>query len=206
MWLAPLEPYQFGGNYNNMVESQKQFLPTVILMLALVYMVLASLYESYTQPFIVMISVPLAMIGITLSLWFTHTTVSMGVVVGIIMLGGIVVNNAIILIERINQLRQQGTNLLKAVVLAGQSRLRPILMTTTTTVLGLLPMAIERSESAGLWSPLAITVIGGLTSSTVLTLFIIPCVYIVWEDVKSGLIRFTPKHKVKFSFKRFLGT
>jgi len=127
-------------------------------------------------------------------------------VVGIIMLGGIVVNNAIILIERINQLRRHGTNSLKAVILAGQSRLRPILMTTTTTVLGLLPMAIERSESAGLWSPLAITVIGGLTSSTVLTLFIIPCVYIAWEDVKSGLIRFTPKNKIRFDFKRFLNT
>jgi HAE1 family hydrophobic/amphiphilic exporter-1 len=176
--------YEFGGNYKELVESQRQFLPIVALMLVLVYMVLASLYESYTQPFIIMISVPLAMIGITFSLWITHTTVSMGVVVGIIMLGGIVVNNAIILVDRVNGLKQKGMNSVKAIVLSGQSRLRPILMTTTTTILGLLPMAIERSESAGLWSPLAITVIGGLTSSTILTLFIIPCIYIAWEDAK----------------------
>ncbi|MDD5449314.1 MAG: efflux RND transporter permease subunit [Candidatus Omnitrophica bacterium] len=175
--------YQFGGNYKEMVSGQKQFLPTVILMLILVYMVLASLYESYTQPFIIMVSVPLAMVGITLSLWVTHTTVSMGVVIGIIMLGGIVVNNAIILIDRANYLRANKQGAVKAIVSAGQSRLRPILMTTTTTVLGLLPMAIERSESAGLWSPLAITVIGGLTSSTILTLFVIPCIYVAWEDL-----------------------
>lgn len=176
--------YEFGGNYKELVESQRQFLPIVSLMLILVYMVLASLYESYTQPFIIMVSVPLAMVGVTFSLWITRTTVSIGVVVGIIMLGGIVVNNAIILVDRVNNLRQKGLSPVKAIVLSGQSRLRPILMTTTTTILGLLPMAIERSESAGLWSPLAITVIGGLTSSTILTLFIIPCVYIWWEDVK----------------------
>lgn len=179
--------YQFGGNYRELVDSQKQFLPTVALMLALVYMVLASLYESYTQPFIIMVSVPLAMIGITLSLWVTHTTVSMGVVIGIIMLGGIVVNNAIILIDRVNYLRSKGFSPVKAMVLSGQNRLRPILMTTTTTVLGLLPMAIERSENAGLWSPLAITVIGGFVSSTILTLFIIPCIYVAWDDVKKLL-------------------
>jgi len=179
--------YDFGGNYKELVESQRQFLPIVSLMLILVYMVLASLYESYTQPFIIMVSVPLAMVGITFSLWITHTTVSIGVIVGIIMLGGIVVNNAIILIDRVNSLRQKGLSSVKAIVLSGQSRLRPILMTTTTTILGLLPMAIERSESAGLWSPLAITVIGGLTSSTILTLFIIPCIYVAWEDVKKML-------------------
>ncbi|MBI4335568.1 MAG: efflux RND transporter permease subunit, partial [Candidatus Omnitrophica bacterium] len=149
-----------------------------------VYMVLASLYENYTQPFIIMVAVPLAMVGITLSLWLTRTTVSMGVIVGIIMLGGIVVNNAIILIDRVNLLRLKGLNSVKAIVLSGQNRLRPILMTTTTTILGLLPMAIESSENAGLWSPLAITVIGGLTSSTILTLFVIPCIYIGWEDLK----------------------
>lgn len=194
--------YKFGGNYQTLVESQKQFLPTVILMLVLVYMVLASLYESYTQPFIIMISVPLAMIGITLSLWVTHTTISMGVVVGIIMLGGIVVNNAIILIDRVNYLRAKGINMLKAVVLSGQNRLRPILMTTTTTILGLLPMAVERNDSASLWSPLAITVIGGLTSSTILTLFVIPCIYLAWEDIKSRMFYALPGQSILLGFKR----
>ncbi|MDD4894883.1 MAG: efflux RND transporter permease subunit, partial [Candidatus Omnitrophica bacterium] len=194
--------YKFGGNYQDMVESQKQFLPTVMLMLILVYMVLASLYESYTQPFIIMVSVPLAMIGITLSLLITHTTVSMGVVVGIIMLGGIVVNNAIILIDRVNYLRVKGVNSVKAIVSSGQGRLRPILMTTVTTILGLLPMAIERSESASLWSPLAITVIGGLTSSTILTLFVIPCIYVIGEDVKSQLADVPPRQYLRLGFRK----
>ena len=194
--------YKFGGNYDDMIASQKQFLPTVVLMLALVYMVLASLYENYTQPFIIMIAVPLAMVGVVISLLISHSTVSMGVVVGIIMLGGIVVNNAIILIDRANDIRTKVTNPIKTIVLAGQSRLRPILMTTTTTILGLLPMAIERSESAGLWSPLAITVIGGLTSSTILTLFIIPCIYVSWEDFKSRFLYYTPRHYVRLGFKR----
>ncbi|MCM8781764.1 MAG: efflux RND transporter permease subunit [Candidatus Omnitrophica bacterium] len=193
--------YKFGGNYPDLVESQKQFLPTVILMLLLVYMVLASLYENYTLPFIIMISVPLAMVGITLSLWVTRTTISVGVVVGIIMLGGIVVNNAIILIDRINALRLKGVSMIKAIVLSGQSRLRPILMTTTTTILGLLPMAIERSESASLWSPLAKTVIGGLTSSTVLTLYVIPCIYIAWEDAKARFLLKSPRYYMQLGFK-----
>jgi len=102
------------------------------------------------------------------------------------MLGGIVVNNAIILVDYINRLKKKGTNILtlKPIIKASQDRLRPIMMTTCTTVLGLLPMAMDKSEQANLWSPLAITVMGGLISSTILTLFIVPCMYLVFEDIK----------------------
>ena len=174
--------YRFGGGYEELVESQRQFIPTILLMLALVYMVLAGLFESYKQPFIIMFSVPMAIIGVVLALVLTKKAVSMGVVVGLILLGGIVVNNAIILIDRINQLRERGWSIIKAVITSAKNRLRPILMTTSTTVLGLLPLALDKSESANLWSPLAITVISGLASSTILTLFVVPAIYISFED------------------------
>ena len=176
--------YKFGGGYPELVESQKQFLPTILLMLTLVYMVLAGLFESYKQPLIIMFSVPLAIIGVVIALTITKKAVSMGVIVGLVLLGGIVVNNAIILIDRINQLRGMGLKTIRAVITSAKNRLRPILMTTSTTVLGLLPMALDKSESANLWAPLAITVISGLISSTLLTLFVVPAVYIIFENIK----------------------
>jgi HAE1 family hydrophobic/amphiphilic exporter-1 len=178
--------YRFGGGYSDLVESQRQFLPTILLMLTLVYMVLAGLFESYRQPFIIMFSVPLAIIGVAAALIITKKAVSMGVVVGMVLLGGIVVNNAIILIDRTNQLKREGYKATRAVIISGVNRLRPILMTTSTTVLGLLPMALDQSESANLWSPLAITVISGLASSTVLTLFVVPAIYIIFEGMRIG--------------------
>ena len=181
--------YRFGGNYPELVESQKQTLPTIILMLALVYMVLAGFFESYHQPLIIMCSIPLTIIGVTAALFICRKAVSMGVIFALVLLGGIVVNNAIILIDRANQLRKTGINPLRSIVTAAQTRLRPIVMTTSTTVLGLLPLALDKSESANLWSPLAISVIAGLLSSTVLTLFIVPSVYIVTEDIKKRLSR-----------------
>jgi HAE1 family hydrophobic/amphiphilic exporter-1 len=174
--------YKFGGGYPELVESQKQLLPTIFLMLALVYMVLAGLFESYKQPLIIMFSVPLAIIGVVIALAITKKAVSMGVIVGLVLLGGIVVNNAIILIDRTNQLKRHGIKTIRALVMAGENRLRPILMTTSTTLLGLLPMALDKSESANLWSPLAITVISGLTSSTLLTLFVVPAIFIFFEE------------------------
>lgn len=181
--------YRFGGGYPELVEMQKQFIPTILLMMALVYMVMAGLFESYSHPFIIMFSVPLAIIGVTIALVATKKSVSMGVVVGLVLLGGIVVNNAIILIDRINQLRQEGYRKIKAIVTSGGNRLRPILMTTSTTILGLLPLAVDKSESSNLWSPLAITVISGLTSSTILTLFVVPAVYLIFEEYKERFIK-----------------
>jgi len=206
--IAPINPpkdyyYEFGGDYQEMVQSEKEFRFALYVMVFLVFLVLASLFESYAQPLIIMVTVPMAAIGAILSLFITHKPVTMGVFIGLIMLGGIVVNNAIILIDRINRIRRQRgftpvtiqkseENLrkesLKATLKAGQDRLRPILMTSLTTILGLVPMALDRSEGSSLWAPLAITVIGGLTASTILTLFIVPSFYMIFEDIK-GIIQ-----------------
>ncbi|MBU1809391.1 MAG: efflux RND transporter permease subunit [Candidatus Omnitrophica bacterium] len=174
--------YRIGGNYPTMMATQKQFKIIIWLIVVLIYLVLASLFESYYQPFIIMVSVPLALVGVAIALYLTGKSVGMGVLVGIMMLGGIVVNNAILLIDHINQLRKKKANYIKAAIAASRDRLRPILMTTITTLLGLLPMAMSTTEGSNLWSPLAITVGGGLISSTVLTLLIIPSIYVVSEN------------------------
>jgi len=176
--------WEFGGDYYKMLENRQQLMLCMVLTVLLVYMVLGSLFESYIQPFIIMLTVPLALIGAVFVLKITNKPVSMGVLIGGIMLAGIVVNNAIILVDRINILRQRHYNLLHAILITGQERLRPIAMTTSTTVLALIPMAMDKSEAAGLWAPLAVTVIGGLTFSTLLTLVIVPIIYIMIEDVK----------------------
>jgi HAE1 family hydrophobic/amphiphilic exporter-1 len=179
--------FRLGGNYPTMVATQNQVWPTLILITVLIYLVLASLFESYAQPLIIMLSVPLAIIGVVIALYASGKSVGMGVFVGLMMLGGIVVNNAILLIDHANQLRKKKIKYLKAIVMASRDRLRPILMTTITTLLGLLPMAISTEEGSNLWSPLAITVMGGLISSTVLTLLIVPSAYVVSEDFKIWL-------------------
>jgi HAE1 family hydrophobic/amphiphilic exporter-1 len=179
--------WQIGGNYDKMLRNQKELGFALILSLILVYMILASLFESFTQPVIILATVPMAAIGAIIALRFTNKPVGTGVLIGAIMLGGIVVNNAIVLVDRINFLRQKPEflgQIRSVIVEASIDRLRPIMMTTLTTILGLIPMAIDKSESANLWSPLAITVIGGLTLSTILTLFLIPCVYLVFCDFR----------------------
>jgi len=180
--------YRFGGDYEKMLRNQKEFTFAIFLTLFLVYLVMACLFESYIQPLIIMMTVPLAAIGVVSIMRLTDTSINIGALIGFMMLGGIVVNNAIVLIDFINlklQNRKHNRyNLFKTLLFAGQDRLRPILMTTITTLLGLVPMALDRSESASLWSPLAITVMGGLTSSTFLTLFIIPSLYLIFEDMK----------------------
>lgn len=179
--------WRLGGNFPTMMATQKQFRAIIWLIIILIYLVLASLFESYYQPFIIMISVPLALIGVVISLYVTGKSVGMGVLVGLMMLGGIVVNNAILLIDHANFLRKKNINYLKAVVMASRDRLRPILMTTITTLLGLLPMAVSTQEGSNLWSPLAITVMGGLTSSTILTLLVVPSAYVIFEDLKNRI-------------------
>ena len=180
--------WQLGGNYDKMIRNQEELSLALLLSLILVYMILASLFESFSQPFIILVTVPLAAMGAIIALRLTHKPVGTGVLVGAIMLGGIVVNNAIILIDRINFLKHKpglgygGGR--EAIIIASLDRLRPIMMTSLTTILGLIPMALDKSESSNLWSPLAITVIGGLTVSTFLTLFVIPCVYLIFKDFR----------------------
>ena len=150
----------------------------------LVYLVMASQFESLIHPFVILFTIPLALVGAVLALFLTGTTVNIVALIGVIMLAGIVVNNAIILVDLINQLRSSGTAKTEAIMEAGRARLRPILMTTLTTALGLLPMAIGFGEGAEVRTPMAITVIGGLLVSTLLTLIVIPVVYSVLDRKK----------------------
>jgi len=217
--------WRVGGDYERNVKNEKELsafpfslapphvqMPGVLwITVLLVFMVLASLFESFTQPFVIILSVPLAIIGIVLALNIAHKPISRGVIIGAIMLAGIVVNNAIILVDRINFLRTKKNGersdkyheILRAVIMAGEDRLRPIFMTTSTTVLGLVPMAFDRSESANLWSPLAITVIGGLLSSTIMTLILVPSVYMIFEDLNN--MAFAPKQLLVFIRRRICG-
>jgi hydrophobic/amphiphilic exporter-1 (mainly G- bacteria), HAE1 family len=143
----------------------------------LVYVVMASQFESLLHPFVILMAVPLAVVGIVAALLLTGTQVSVLVLIGAVMLAGIVVNNAIVLVDAINRRRREGEALDAAVVGAGRERLRPILMTTTTTVLALVPMALGLGAGDELRAPLAVTVIGGLTAATLLTLVVTPCLY-----------------------------
>ncbi len=147
----------------------------------LVYLVMASQFESLVQPFVILLSIPLAAIGAILGLYLTGTVINVVVLIGLIVLAGIVVNNAIVLIDRINQLRAEQQPRRQAILHAGRERLRPILMTSLTTILGLLPMAVATGQGAELRAPLAITIIGGLLVSTLLTLFLIPVVYSLFD-------------------------
>jgi HAE1 family hydrophobic/amphiphilic exporter-1 len=165
------------GNFEEQQEAFDELLVSLILALALVYMVLASQYESLRDPLIVMVSVPLAAIGVVLTLFLTHTTFNLQSYIGCIMLGGIVVNNAILLVDQAGQLRRAGSSVHDAIVEAGRRRLRPILMTTLTTILALLPLAFGIGEGADAQAPLARAVLGGLTASTLITLVLVPVVY-----------------------------
>ena len=138
---------------------------------------MASQFESFLHPFVILFTIPLALIGAVLALLLTGKTISVVVLLGVILLAGIVVNNAIVLIDFINQMRARGTTKRQAIMESGRSRLRPILMTTLTTVLGLIPLALGIGEGAEVRAPMAITVIGGLSMSTLLTLVVIPVVY-----------------------------
>ncbi|MCF7848742.1 MAG: efflux RND transporter permease subunit [Kiritimatiellales bacterium] len=165
------------GNFEEQQESFHQLSLALLLSLLLVYMVLACQYESLRDPFVVMLSTPMAAIGVLLTLWLTHTTLNLQSAIGCIMLGGIVVNNAILLVDQASRLTAEGLTLKEAVVEAGRRRFRPILMTTLTTILGLLPLALGIGEGTDAQAPLARAVVGGLIGSTCITLILIPVVY-----------------------------
>ncbi|MBT5903628.1 MAG: efflux RND transporter permease subunit [Opitutaceae bacterium] len=169
--------YAISGQNEEMQTSINSLIMAFALALFLVYIVMASQFESMVQPFLIMMTVPLALIGVILVLFATGTTVSIMVFIGLIILAGIVVNNAIVLIDYINTLQARGASKTEAIVDAGRARLRPILMTTLTTVLGLTPMALGLGEGAEIRTPMAITVIAGLSVSMLLTLIVIPILY-----------------------------
>jgi len=142
-------------------------------------MVMASLFESFLDPFIVMFSVPFAFSGVALGLFISGVNLSVLAFLGLVMLVGIVVNNAIVLVDYINILRRSGLSLVEAVVSGGKSRLRPVLMTTLTTLFGMLPLAISKGEGSELWRPLGVSMLGGLSFSTFITLILVPVMYII---------------------------
>ena len=165
------------GQSEEMEESFASMQFALILAVFLVYLVMASQFESLIHPFVILFTIPLALVGAVLALFLTGTTINIVALIGVIMLAGIVVNNAIVLVDLINQLRAQGAERFDAIMEAGTARLRPILMTSLTTALGLLPMAMGFGEGSEVRTPMAITVIGGLIVSTLLTLVVIPVVY-----------------------------
>jgi len=168
---------RLAGQNEEMAVSFSSLRFALLLAIFLVYLVMASQFESLLHPFVIIFTIPLALIGAIFSLWITGSTLSVVVFIGLILLAGIVVNNAIVLIDLINKLRTRGMEKREAILEAGHTRLRPIMMTTLTTTLGLLPLALGIGEGAELRAPMAITVIGGLLVSTMLTLVVIPVVY-----------------------------
>jgi HAE1 family hydrophobic/amphiphilic exporter-1 len=172
------------GEEEKRQESMNSLMFALILSIILVYMVLASQFESLLHPFTILLTIPLAVVGAVLLFFITGTTINIMGIIGIVMLTGIAVNNSIILVDRINQLKSSGTELIDAIVQAGQQRIRPIIMTTLTTILALLPLTFSFGEGSSLRSPMAIAVVGGLITSTLMSLIVIPCVYYIFERIK----------------------
>ena len=184
--LPPGYRTSIGGEERDRAESFGSLQFALILSVVLVYMVMASLFESFLHPFTVMLSLPLAGVGVVLAFWLFGEPLSITAFIGVIMLGGIAVNDSIVLVDRINQLCGTAQTVRDAILQAAQDRLRPILMTSATTVLALLPMAIGLGEGGELRAPMAIAVIGGLVSSTIMTLVVIPAVYEFVDGFRPG--------------------
>jgi HAE1 family hydrophobic/amphiphilic exporter-1 len=166
--------YNFGENYQELKESRQEMIFAFCLAVILVYMILASLFESLVYPLTIIFSVPMAIAGSLFLLYATGKSINVPVYVGAITLTGMAVNNALVLVDYIKLLKSRGVKKWRALIKGGESRLRPILMTSGTTLLALLPMALDKGEGSNLWSPLALTIIGGLFTSTLLTLFVLP--------------------------------
>lgn len=178
---------KIGGSMEDQQESFSDMGMLLILILMLVYIVMAAQFESLRYPFIIMFSIPFAFVGFILSLFITGETINLMSLIGAIMLVGIVVKNGIVLVDYINLNRERGMGISQAVILGGKSRLRPVLMTSMTTILGMVPMSLGIGEGSELWQPMGIAIVGGLTVSTLVTLVIIPMVYCVFasREVKS---------------------
>ena len=187
--LLPNYSITVTGDEEKRQESMHSLLLALVLSITLVYMVLASQFESLLHPFTILLTIPIALVGSVLLFFLTGSAINVMGLIGIIMLAGIAINNSIILVDRINQLKAAGLSLTEAIIEAGQQRIRPIIMTSLTTILALLPMTLSYGEGASLRSPMAIAVIGGLVTSTVMSLMVIPCVYYVLEQVKKKVLK-----------------
>ena len=178
----------FGGQFETVEETDREMLSVILLAAFLVFVVLAVQYERLSNPLVIMAAAPLSVIGVVGMLWATGTPLSAPAFLGVILLIGIVVNNAILLVEYIERGRRRGLTTTDAVVEAGGIRLRPILMTTLTTVAGMIPLAVGMGSGANLMQPLAIAVIGGLLTAMVLTLFLIPCLYVIVQNASERIL------------------
>jgi len=180
--------YEIGGQAKDMAESFGDLLLAMLLAVVLIYMVMAAQFESLFHPFIIMFSLPPTIVGVVFGMLVTGNRISVPALIGVIMLIGIVVNNAIVLIDYVNTLRRRGLERNKAIMQAGPVRLRPILMTTITTVLALLPMAFGSGDGAESWKPLAVVGTFGLTLSTLVTLLLVPVVYTLFDDLGKKIV------------------
>ncbi len=189
---------RFSGQYQDQQESFADMSLLLALIVFLVFVVMASQFESLSRPFVIMFSVPFAITGVILALWITGTSLDIIGILGVIMLVGIVVKNGIVLVDYINLMRDRGHKLDEAITISGASRLRPVLMTAFTTVLGMLPMAMSTGEGAEMWRPMGVVVIGGLLVSTFVTLVIVPIMYAIIS--RSGDRRKEEKRRKEFVF------
>jgi len=175
--LPPGVSIEWGGEVEEQRKAFRDLTLLLILGIALVYMVMAGEFEDFVDPFIIMFSVPFAFVGVIWAFAVTATPLNLMSFIGAIMLMGIVVNNAIVLVDYTKQLRARGMSLTEAVVTGGKTRLRPVLMTSLTTIFGMVPLALSRGEGSEVWNALGITVIGGLLVSGLVTLILVPLVY-----------------------------
>ena len=187
--LLPDYRIQVTGEEEKRQESLDNLAFALLLSIVLVYMVLASQFESLVHPFTILLTIPLAVVGTVLVFFLLGRTFNIMAIIGVIMLVGIAVNDSIILVDRINQLIRDGVDRRQAILQAGQQRIRPIIMTSLTTILALLPLTFGLGESASLRSPMALAVVGGLVTSTLLTLIVIPCVYDVLDRFRLLFVR-----------------
>jgi HAE1 family hydrophobic/amphiphilic exporter-1 len=177
---------EIAGQYENMTDTFTTLAFALLISLVLVFAVMASLYESLKFPFINMFTIPLGFIGVVLALAITGHTINMGSIMGLIILGGIAVNNGIVMVDYINQLIGEGMDKLEAVVKGAATRLRPILITSLTTVVGMIPMAMQTKSGGEMNAPMAVALIGGLTVTTFLTLVFIPVLYTYFAKIKTS--------------------
>jgi len=190
--IAPIDlPTDYNINISGEEEKREESMSSLgfalILSIVLVYMVMASQFESLLHPFTILLTIPLAVVGSIITFFLLGRSFNIMAFIGVIMLVGIAVNDSILLIDRILQLKKDGLSRIESIVQAGQQRIRPIIMTSVTTILALLPLTIGFGESASLRSPMALAVIGGMITSTLLTLIVIPCVYELFEEVKDKI-------------------
>ncbi|WP_372519425.1 efflux RND transporter permease subunit [Candidatus Ruminimicrobiellum ovillum] len=195
--------FNISGDYEKTVKNRGQFMLAVALVIILIFFVLASIFESYMQPALIMFALPLSMIGVAFSLWIFKKPISLGVWIGIMILFGCIVYSSIIIVDKINQRRVGRTNLLRVIFESCKERLRPELITMLMKTLGLLPMVLSRDESASMWRSLGLTVLCGTITGTLLTMLIIPTAYYVLERPKSSFYKFFKALGLMFLFNLF---